>query len=910
MPTFKTGHSVLNRFLNANPDLLEKTFSALQTAKLLDNLPLSLMKISIKPLQHQASLIKIIAKKYPHASTNGTTLLDAALNNGNPSIIKIFSHYGGLGCFNADHLQTVLQKCQETKDSKESVDILVSALSATNHSEKLLETEQTAYLHQMQPQKLATAFIASLSDIVNEKKEDTAEALKNREKIRNTISTQISDLNATLDTLTSTLKAMNADTTLIAQAKDFSIEYLKKQIANIDSQIKAIKPHLLSRVSSEQQQKINSLEAEKTPFNKILRFKEIPLSIEEATDELEVQKMKLLHLDALSPNPIKSPKQLAKQIEGLRQEIQSKSTPDPLDEQTVKDIAKLESQLTHLKIEEEDLAARVKTLQNLFEGKSLLSGFFACRIQKNAHDYPSIFGFPDTYKMNVAYSTLAPEKDGSTFTHLAAKYGIEPYIEGLLEEKQYDSFYIKDANGETPISILLRNGDYAIAMKVLAYTPDLDKHSDFLRGLSLAKKHELHLQAVCNQHIEKCRTFDIHNDGNTAKAEELLVRLKDSSILINAYLGPKFFEILDRREKLLQLTDHYRKLSFLATASNHEYKNKGDYISKYATLHQALLNETNVPPPLLVETLQRYKLPLTSDAFKTEKEKLLRRTDPPDTVYLFNDEAKSLSADNPSISQVTNVIMNLRSKDKNDTLENTTTVCASNDGTASVIYHHSLQTASVERYRENKDGDKQFISETYHKEDPGDLKAWAACAVNRFFAAAPRETEKVLFEDGYSKEQLSALVSYCQVMNYPYDIGPMQKLRLIAQENQATLPRRDQYLHNKKFELTPGLEEIAKLQFKPEKLQDSRFTPQEWQQWLTHPTTRKKYPELAPLGVVKCNKLNSELGHEDWIIKVSAPVPSIHRSASTLFHQTKPLVKSDSEGNRNEVKPLRNGSHL
>lgn len=108
-----------------------------------------------------------------------------------------------------------------------------------------------------------------------------------------------------------------------------------------------------------------------------------------------------------------------------------------------------------------------------------------------------------------------------------------------------------------------------------------------------------------------------------------------------------------------------------------------------------------------------------------------------------------------------------------------TTIHLGND-----ISHQPVEATIVEQYRTDNTGNKKFISESILPKDLNEqqLMTWARATVLSFLAAAPAGTNHLNFEDGFTRQQLEALTSFCQYMGYSYQLGKMQMMRIHLDE--------------------------------------------------------------------------------------------------------------------------------
>lgn len=324
---------------------------------------------------------------------------------------------------------------------------------------------------------------------------------------------------------------------------------------------------------------------------------------------------------------------------------------------------------------------------------------------------------------------------------------------------------------------------------------------------------------------------------------------------------------LSSLQALVELTRFHKKLSFLSIHSEFSFDKRR--LQRTINSYQQLSTQA-------CQLLPDNKEIQINQAEANELHRALS-LNAPESIYYFGESFQFVANNEAAIAEAIRTISEAKGVAGNSNPEKLSGSFSTNQGQARVTQLNlgdektAETTAIVERYRQNSDGTKTFISESYlDKEliDKDKLKDWACSVLNSFFTAAPPGTEKVKFEDGYTPRQLAALISYCAFMGIKYEVGELQQLRIQAIGNRFMGPPevQQQLANYQAVALTDELRGIAH-QGRPisnwkewaTSEENTDFNSATWQTWLDLPATQKKHPQLLPFGIDHYTKLKEKV---------------------------------------------------
>jgi hypothetical protein len=354
-------------------------------------------------------------------------------------------------------------------------------------------------------------------------------------------------------------------------------------------------------------------------------------------------------------------------------------------------------------------------------------------------------------------------------------------------------------------------------------------------------------------------------------------------------------------QEMFQLTNHYRKLSFLAPHSEYHFPNKPAIYETYQQLQKATFDycrANNITEATINQLANNY-LPKDQATYLSEKQTLEKPTGPqPQAVYHFGKSCKIVKTEAQIEQAVKNITVENNFVGDVNSATLSPPLIAKDEARITELEYEGIKAASVEKYRQEASGRYCFISESHIDKkvtDPKILLPWACCTINRFFASAPAGTKSVTLEDAYPPQQCAALISYCKFMGYAYNLGPLQKLRLLADKLKAE-GKIDEALHDKltRYKTVTLTDELSAL-VKQDKTnwadwaatqQSQAFAATQWKTWLDTPETQQKYSTIPPLGKEQEQELLKKFNPDAPVLKQKAaarpaPTHAPHRPPST-----------------------------
>jgi len=478
---------------------------------------------------------------------------------------------------------------------------------------------------------------------------------------------------------------------------------------------------------------------------------------------------------------------------------------------------------------------------------------------------------------NVLESSTSPSSDSSqplspsTSGHAISTFPNQLFTQPQKEEEKEESDLPED-NGST--SPLFQGRSLTSPTGTAPLTPDRDHQDPPPLQPPLPSPRSANPQQACSH------TFFPSPSGSRSTSPTGTQEMK-----INVDHGSP--------TELLELTSHYRKLTYLSFHSHYEFKKCKENEMIYAHLLTQLADKK-----IEESVLKKYSFPSIEVA---QKETINDgSTSSPKTIYLFGVHCQEIENET---DQITNTVASTLSDNKKLPLEPDRRTSAPTLGTdqARIIKLDldGTNAASVERWRqEEKTGKKTFISQSHIDPSLSDihtLMAWAAASVSRFFAAAPPGTKAVKLEDGYRPEQLAALISYCDFMGLTYRVGEKQILRLHAAQfaSQAGITLTDE--ESRKiinYKVIPTTSNITKLTEIAENCTtdwkqwaitsaSARFDYSQWEDWLNTPGVKNRYSQLLPLGAKRHGDLLDKFG--------LVPKSSLSATSTTRWTRPPPL---------------------